>query len=84
MLWKSLRKMLGLDPNDRALRKYGTQVEDVNTLSDAMEARSVEELRKRGAELRGLAREGADLNELLPEVFALAREVSWRTIGLRH
>lgn len=35
MLWKSLRKMLGLDPNDRALRKYGAQVEDVNALSDA-------------------------------------------------
>ena len=84
MLWKSLRKVLGLDPNDRALRKYGAQVEDVNALSDAMEARSVEDLRTRGAELRGLAREGADLNELLPEVFALAREVSWRTIGLRH
>ena len=84
MLWKSLRKMLGLDPNDRALRKYGAQVEDVNALSDAMEARSVEELRTLGAELRAHAREGADLNELLPEVFALAREVSWRTIGLRH
>ena len=84
MLWKSLRKMLGLDPNDRALRKYGAQVEDVNALSDAMEAKSVEELRTLGAELRAHAREGADLNELLPEVFALAREVSWRTIGLRH
>ena len=35
-------------------------------------------------ELRQRHRDGATLDELLPEAFAAAREASVRTLGLRH
>ncbi len=84
MIWNTLKKALGLDPNDRALRKYEGVVEQINELSDELEARSEDELRAMGARLRERARDGEPLEELLVEVFALVREVSRRTIGLRH
>ena len=84
MIWNTLRRALGLDPNDRALRKYEGVVEQVNELSEDLESRSEDELRAMGARLRDRARDGEPLEELLVEVFALVREVSRRTIGLRH
>ena len=84
MIWNTLKKALGLDPNDRALRKYEGVVEQINELSEDLESRSEEELRAMGARLRDRARDGEPLEELLVEVFALVREVSRRTIGLRH
>ena len=84
MIWNTLKKALGLDPNDRALRKYEGVVEQIGELSDDLEARSEDELRAMGSRLRERARDGEPLEELLVEVFALVREVSRRTIGLRH
>jgi len=84
MIWNTLRKALGLDPNDRALRKYEGVVEQINELSENLESRSEDELRAMGARLRERARDGEPLEELLVEVFALVREVSRRTLGLRH
>ena len=84
MIWNTLRRALGLDPNDRALRKYEGVVEQINELSENLESRSEDELRAMGARLRERARDGEPLEELLVEVFALVREVSRRTIGLRH
>src|SRR5439155_25454910 len=43
-----------------------------------------EALRARSDALRAQAREGHDLDELLIEAFALCRQASRRTIGLRH
>ncbi|MCR5346426.1 MAG: preprotein translocase subunit SecA [Fretibacterium sp.] len=88
MIWNSLKKALGLDPNDRALKKYGAMVRDINDLAAEMEAKGDEDLRMLGSELRERARSGEgtreELDGLLPETFALVREVSRRTIGLRH
>src|SRR5258708_5407784 len=55
-----------------------TQLEpELKALDDAA-------LRARSDELRRRAGEGTDLDELLIEAFALCREASRRTIGLRH
>ncbi len=83
-MWSSLKKMLGLDPNDRMLKQYSAVVDDINALSGDYEKKGEDELREMGALLKKRAQEGEDLNDLLPEVFALVREVSRRTIGLRH
>ena len=45
MIWNTLRRALGLDPNDRALRKYEGVVEQINELSEKLESRSEDELR---------------------------------------
>ncbi len=79
-----LKKALGLDPNERALKRYSAVVEEINGLEPVVSALSDEELRKKGEEFRARLREGEDGNDILPEVFAVVREVSRRTIGLRH
>ena len=84
MIWNTLKKALGLDPNDRALRRYEAVVEQINELSEDLEARNEDELRAMGSRLRERARDGEPLDGLLVEVYALVREVSRRTIGLRH
>jgi preprotein translocase subunit SecA len=45
---------------------------------------SDEELEAKTAELRARHEGGESLDALLPESFALVREASWRTLGLRH
>ncbi|MBQ9390046.1 MAG: preprotein translocase subunit SecA [Synergistaceae bacterium] len=85
MFFDSIKKLLGLDPNDRALQKYGSLVEIVNSYSESIHAKSDSEIKSRFQELKAqVQNEGSELDDVLPEVFAIVREVSDRTIGLRH
>ena len=85
MFLNSIKKFLGLDPNDRALQKYSGLVEIVNSYSEDIHAKSDSDIQSRFHELRVSVQEnGADIGDILPEVFAIVREVSDRTIGLRH
>ncbi|GAB1428160.1 preprotein translocase subunit SecA [Aminivibrio sp.] len=79
-----LKKAFGLDPNDRALKGYKETAEQINALEPELLTLSDDDLRGRGEDLRNRVRSGEALDDLLPEVFALVREVSRRTIGLRH
>ena len=77
-------KALGLDPNDRAVAKYEKKTEIIDSLEPEVEKLSDEEL-ARSAEIFGARLEkGESLDDILPEVFARVREVSKRTLGLRH
>lgn len=85
MFLDSIKKLMGLDPNDRALKKYSGLVEIVNSYSDSIHAKSDGEIQSRFNELRTqVADSGAGFDDVLPEVFAIVREVSDRAIGLRH
>lgn len=89
MIFDSIKKALGLDPNDRALKKYTELVEIVNSYSEDVHAKSDEEIKRRFTELKTQvqndeANSTQSLDDILPEVFAIVREVSERTIGLRH
>ncbi|MBQ7734058.1 MAG: preprotein translocase subunit SecA [Synergistaceae bacterium] len=85
MFFDSIKKFLGLDPNERALNKYSGLVEIINSYADGIHAKSDDEIKSRFQELKLQAQENPDsLDDLLPEVFAIVREVSDRTIGLRH
>ncbi|HRV97411.1 MAG TPA: hypothetical protein P5201_02390, partial [Aminobacteriaceae bacterium] len=44
-----LKKALGLDPNERALKRYTSVVEQINALEPALLSLSDEELREKGA-----------------------------------
>ncbi|MDR1733225.1 MAG: preprotein translocase subunit SecA [Synergistaceae bacterium] len=83
-MWNSIKKMLGLDPNERALDKYREIVEIVNSFAPKMESLPDDDLRAFGAKLKERAMDGESLDDLLPETFATVREASKRTIGLRH
>ena len=85
MIFDSIKKALGLDPNDRALKKYTSLVEIVNSYSDDVHAKTDEEIKSRFTELKSqVQNDSQSLDDILPEVFAIVREVSERTIGLRH
>ncbi len=79
-----LKRAFGLDPNDRALKRYKETAEQINALEPELLTLSEEDLRSRGQALQSRVRAEEPLDDLLPEVFALVREVSRRTIGLRH
>jgi len=81
---ESIKKKLGLDKNERTLRRYEKIVEEINVLETKMQEYSDEELSALGRLFRERAAEGEKLDDMLPEVFAAVREVSRRTTGLRH
>ena len=70
--------------NDRSLKGYQRRVPSINALEPAMEALSDEALRGKTAEFRERLANGATLDELLPEAFAVVREAAKRTLGQRH
>ena len=78
-----LLKMFG-SRNQRLLRRYDKLVDRSTTLEAEFEALGDTELRAKTDEFKKRLAEGADLDELLSEAFAVVREASKRTLGLRH
>ena len=70
--------------NQRLLKQYSHAVESINALEAGLAALSDEALRARTEELRKRHAEGATLDELLPDAFAVVREASKRTLRMRH
>jgi preprotein translocase subunit SecA len=66
------------------LRRAQALVAPINALEDEMRARSDAELRELTDVFRKRLAEGEDLDDLLPEAFAVVREAARRTIGKRH
>jgi preprotein translocase subunit SecA len=81
---KRFVRIFGGDPNKRAIEKYSWLVDDVNALELEFEKLSLEALKAKTTEFRQRLANGETLDDLLPEVFAVVREASKRTIGLRH
>ncbi|HKG24945.1 MAG TPA: preprotein translocase subunit SecA, partial [Thermomicrobiales bacterium] len=78
-----LTKILG-DPNDKAIKQTLPFIQQINDLEPTMQAKSDEELRAVGTELRQRHDDGEELDDLLPEAFAATREAALRTLGQRH
>ena len=72
------------DPNEREIKRHLAVAAAITSLEPELEALDDAGLRARSDELRKRAQEGEDLDDLLIEAFALCREASRRTIGLRH
>ena len=78
-----LKKIFG-SRNDRTLKQLRRQVEQINVLELQMQALSAEDLRARTESLKERFSQGAKLDTLLPEAFAVVREASVRVFGMRH
>ena len=78
-----LEKVFG-SYSDKEIKKIMPVVNKINSLEPEMEALSDEELRAKTDEFKARLNDGATLDDLLPEAFAVVREASKRTIGLRH
>jgi preprotein translocase subunit SecA len=68
----------------KTLRRLESTVRDVNAREDDFAALSDDELRGKTAEFRERLEQGETLDDLLPEAFAVVREASKRTLGMRH
>src|SRR5215210_815459 len=68
----------------KQFRQYAKRVERINAWEPEFELLDDAELREHADELRRRARDGESLEELLPETFAVVREVSKRTLKMRH
>lgn len=77
------KKIFG-SKNDRFLRKLKPLVRKINALEPEMQALADEDFPRRIEQYKKEVQEGRSLDSLLPEVFALVREASVRTLGLRH
>ncbi|MDP9384649.1 MAG: preprotein translocase subunit SecA [Actinomycetota bacterium] len=68
----------------KQFRTYAKRVEKINAWEPELELLDDDELREQAASLRERARNGESLDDLLHESFAVTREVSRRTMGMRH
>ena len=78
-----VQKIIG-SRNDRFVKKLSKTVEKVNSYEADFEKLSDEEIKAKTIEFRERIVNGQSLDSLLPEAFAVVREASKRTKGMRH
>ncbi|MBQ5699731.1 MAG: preprotein translocase subunit SecA [Alphaproteobacteria bacterium] len=81
---KNILGMLLGSANDRLVKSYDKTVSLINDLEPKYHAMTDEELRGQTDVLRARLAAGDKEKDILPDAFALVREASIRTIGLRH
>ena len=64
--------------------KYRNLINQINILENNLKILSDSELRDKSFKLREQYKDNQNLNSLIAESFALTREASSRTLGLRH
>ncbi|MBK1734347.1 preprotein translocase subunit SecA [Halorhodospira abdelmalekii] len=70
--------------NERALKRLRKRVEKINAWESQLAALSDEQLRAKTPAFKERLAAGERLDDLLEEAFAVVREASKRTLGLRH
>jgi preprotein translocase subunit SecA len=83
MFKKLFTKIVG-DSNAKLINSLRPVVQQVGALEPELQKLTDEEMRAKTAELRERFQAGESLNDLLTETYALVREASIRTTGLRH
>jgi preprotein translocase subunit SecA len=82
MVFKQISKLF--DTNERELKKIRPIIEKVNQLESEFENIKDKDIKAKTQELKLRLEKGETLDDVLPEAFALVREASKRTLGLRH
>ncbi|QMT35008.1 preprotein translocase subunit SecA [Neisseria wadsworthii] len=83
MLTNLAKKVFG-SRNDRLLKQYRKTVAKINALEPEMQALSDAQLQAKTPEFKKRLSEGATLDDILIEAFAVCREASRRVLGMRH
>lgn len=78
-----LRKGL-FDRQFKQIKKYKRLVDQINTIEPDIQALTDEELRNKTDEFKERLANGETLDDIKIEAFAVVREASVRTLGLRH
>lgn len=80
----SIARNLFGSANDRYIKTLHAIVEQVNALEPEFEALDDDALRARTDDFRARLADGASVEDILPESFAVVREAAKRTLGQRH
>ena len=83
MIGKFLKKIFG-SRNSRIIKDYAVYVRSINDLEKVYEEKSDEELKNTTKLLQEKYKKSNNIDELLIEAFAVVREASKRTLGMRH
>src|SRR5688572_6944434 len=78
-----LAKIFG-SKNQREIKKLGKTVEQINAFEAGLKTLSDAELKNKTVEFKARLAENPDLDQILPEAFAVVREASVRSMGMRH
>ena len=81
---KLLAELVTGNWNEKELRRIRRIVERINALEEEVQRREDAELAASTTSFRERLARGESLDALLPEAFAVVREASRRTLGLRH
>ena len=83
MIGKFLKKIFG-SRNSRIIKDYAVYIKAINDLESLYEKKSDEELKNITNYLQEKYTKSNNIDELLTEAFAVVREASKRTLGMRH
>ena len=83
MVFGLIKKIVGTR-NDREIKRIQAVVEEINDWENKIKPLTDGELKGKTQEFKSRILEGASLDDILPEAFAVVREASWRTLGMRH
>ena len=72
------------DPQERFIKRLGAKVELINQREEKYASIPIGQFPKLTEEFRVRVQKGESLDDILPDVFALTREVAKRTLGQRH
>ena len=70
--------------SDRELKRLNPIVDEIEALEDEYKELSDEQLRGKTLEFKDRLSNGEELDNLIPEAFAVVREASDRVLGMRH
>jgi preprotein translocase subunit SecA len=70
--------------NERKVRVFAKRVAEINALEDEFKAKSDNELKAMTQAFKDRLEQGEELDDILPEAFAVVREAAKRTLGQRH
>jgi preprotein translocase subunit SecA len=82
-MFSILKKIIGTK-NDREVNRLIPIVERVNSFEPSLSPLSDAQLKDKTAEFKSRLEAGETLDDLLPEAFAVVREVSKRVLNMRH
>ncbi len=77
------QKMFG-SYSEREVKRIIPIINKIDVLDPEIQKLSDDELKAKTVEFKGRVENGESLDSLLPEAFAVVREASFRTIGLKH
>lgn len=83
MIQTIVGKILGTR-NDKLIKKYQKRVNAINALESSYKNLSDDELKSAFEALKQKVKDGASLDSVLEASFAITREASVRTLGMRH